>query len=62
VYANLDRFQRKQSAELNHNATIGLWSGFAYQTDPVKSYADMALHYTQKMLESFADGVYSPGR
>lgn len=56
--ADLPRFRRSQSAELSKNASIGLWAGFAYQTDPVKSYADMALHYTMKMLETFADGVY----
>ena len=52
------RFDRKDSPALTHNASVGLWAGYAYQTDPVKSYADMALHYTRKMLETFADGIY----
>lgn len=52
------RFDRKDSSSLTYNASVGLWAGYAYQTDPVKSYADMALHYTRKMLETFADGIY----
>ena len=55
--AKLLRFQRNQSAELSHNASVGRWAGYAYQTDPVKSYADMVLHYTKKMLDTFADGT-----
>jgi len=51
------RFDRNDSFSLSHNASVGLWSGYAYQTDPGRSYADMALHYTQKMLETFADGM-----
>ena len=40
--ADLPRFQRHQSAELTHNATIGHWLGYAYSTDPVKSYVSRA--------------------
>lgn len=56
--ADLNRFNRNESDELSYNSSIGRWTGYAYQTDPVKSYADMALYYTKKMLETFADGVY----
>jgi hypothetical protein len=56
--ADLQRFRRSESSALFHNASIGFWKGYAYQTDPVKSYQDMALFYTKKMMESFADGVY----
>ena len=51
------RFRRNESAELTRNASAGQWRGYAYQTDPVQSYADMALWYTKQMLESFADGI-----
>ena len=57
-WGHVERFQRNQSAELFHNASVGRWPGFAYQTDPVRSYTDMALHYTRKMLDSFAGGIY----
>lgn len=60
--ANLLRFQRNQSDELTKNASAGVWKGYAYQTDPVKSYADMALFYTKKMLSTFADGIYYVSR
>jgi hypothetical protein len=33
-------------------------SGVAYATDPVPSWQDMVLHYHQRMLETFADGIY----
>jgi hypothetical protein len=55
--ANLLRFRRNESAEMTKNASMGRWRGYAYQTDPVKSYADMALYYTKQMLETFADGT-----
>lgn len=32
--------------------------GIAYAVDPVPSWQDMALHYLQKMLGTFADGIY----
>jgi hypothetical protein len=32
--------------------------GIAYAVDPVPSWQDMVLHYLQKMLGTFADGVY----
>lgn len=32
--------------------------GVAYATDPVPSWQDMVLHYHQRMLETFADGIY----
>ena len=57
-WGHVERFQRNQSAQLFHNASVGRWPGFAYQTDPVRSYTDMALHYTRKMLDSFAGGIY----
>ena len=32
--------------------------GIAYAVDPVPSWQDMVLHYLQKMLGTFADGIY----
>jgi hypothetical protein len=32
--------------------------GIAYAVDPVASWQDMVLHYLQKMLGTFADGIY----
>jgi hypothetical protein len=33
-------------------------SGVAYAVDPVPSWQDMVLHYHQRMLDTFADGIY----
>ena len=51
------RFLRQESEELSRNATKGVYRGWQYATDPVGSYADMALYYTEKML-GYADGIY----
>jgi hypothetical protein len=52
------RYERKDSAELSANASQGLWRGWTYATDPVASYADAAMYYTEKMMKSFSDGIY----
>jgi hypothetical protein len=54
------RIFRNETAELalNRSAAVGVWRGWSYATDPVPSYADMALWEVDKMTSSFADGVY----
>jgi len=39
-------------------ATRERWRGIWYNLEPIQSYADMALYYQKKMLETFADGLY----
>ena len=51
------RYERKDSAELSANASKGLWRGWTYATDPVPSYADAAMYYTEKMMQTFSDGI-----
>jgi hypothetical protein len=54
------RIFRNETAALalNRSAAVGVWRGWSYATDPVASYADMALWEVDKMTASFADGPY----
>lgn len=56
--SDLRRYHRNESWQMFANAAKGHWQAFDYSTDPVSSYTDMALHYINKMLTTFSDGIY----
>ncbi|MDY0170327.1 MAG: DUF6067 family protein [Thermoguttaceae bacterium] len=58
-----ERFLREPSGGWTLNSygklvTPREFSGVAYAVDPAPSWQDMVLHYHQKMLDTFADGIY----
>ena len=57
------RFRRNQTAQNNADMAAGWRYGRStalseYYRNPSTSYTDMVMHYTKKMLDTFADGIY----